>query len=140
MRIKPPLPTQEYRLTGLTKSSVTWCAEKGLEMSEPISEDFIRAYGDVLPEGGCEHFIKEFERLTYSGAGSDRVQSEGALRHNKNDLQLNLNFGVHTMADFEEAPVITLFFDGVQACFNRYVEEFSVLKNDNIHQSIFKIC
>lgn len=108
-------------------------------MSEPISEDFIRAYGDVLPEGGCEHFVKEFERLIYSGAGSDRAQSEGALRHNKNDLQLNLNFGVHTMADFEKTPVINLFFDGLQTCFNRYVEEFSVLKNDKIRGTSVKI-
>lgn len=101
--------------------------------------DFIGVYRDVYPVGYCQHLIDEFERLTLSGAGSDRRQSEGAHAHFKNDMQLNLNFGVHTAAPFNENNATSMFFKGIQACYDHYVSSFSVLKNDNIRATHMKM-
>lgn len=102
-------------------------------------QDFIGIYRDVYPEGYCQHLIDEFERLTSSGAGYDRQQSEGAVRHDKNDFQLELNFGVHTAAVFKDNSPIDMFFKGLQNCYNRYLDNFSVLKNARIHGTAMKM-
>lgn len=95
-------------------------------------KDFIGVYSDVYPEGYCQHLINEFERLTQSGAGVNRQRGEGALKHKKDDLQLGLNFGVHSAADFNNISSTRVFFDGLQRCYDAYTEEFSVLKSDKI--------
>ena len=76
-------------------------------------KDFIAIYRGVYPDGYCQHLINEFERLVVSGAGSNRQQSEGALKHNKNDMQLGLNFGVHNVQDFNGTCTTNLFFEGL---------------------------
>lgn len=102
-------------------------------------KDFIGIYSDVYPEGYCQHLINEFERLTTSGAGVNRQRGEGAHKHAKNDLQLGLNFGVHTTAAFNDIPATRIFFDGLQRCYDAYTEEFSVLKNDKITGTAMKM-
>lgn len=102
-------------------------------------EDFIGIYKNVYPAGYCEHLIAEFERLAESGAGHNRQRSENTPKHKKNDLQLSLNFGVHTIKTFGEHASEDLFFKGLQRCFNHYTEEFSILKNDNINASAMKM-
>lgn len=101
-------------------------------------EDFIGIYRDVYPEGYCGHLINEFERLAMSGAGYSR-KTEGALLHVKNDLQMGLNFGVHSAAPFNEASSTQMFFDGVQECYNHYVGRFSTLSNGNIRATAMKM-
>lgn len=102
-------------------------------------KDFIAIYRDVYPEGYCEHLINEFDRLSQSGAGYSRKQSENEVKHRKNDFQLGLNFGVHTVANFENQSVTKLFFDGLQKCYELYTEEFSILKNDKISATAMKL-
>lgn len=102
-------------------------------------KDFIAVYRGVYPDGYCQHLINEFERLTNSGAGSDRRRSEGALKHSKNDLQLWLNFGVHTVADFNGTPATRMFFDGLQKCYDAYTEQFSVLRDGKIRGTAMKM-
>lgn len=102
-------------------------------------KDFIAVYRDVYPEGYCQHLINEFERLINSGAGSNRQRGEGALKHRKNDMQLGLNFGVHTVADFGGKSTTAMFFDGLQKCYDVYTEEFSVLKEGRITATAMKM-
>ena len=102
-------------------------------------EDFIGIYADVYPNGYCQHLINEFERLVEYGAGINRQCGEGAPKHCKNDMQLGLNFGVHTVADFNGASATRVFFDGLQRCYDAYTEQFSVLKNDKIIGTAMKM-
>lgn len=102
-------------------------------------KEFIGIYRDVYPEGYCQHLINEFERLVESGAGINRQRGEGALKHRKNDMQLGLNFGVHTASDFNGTPATRMFFDGLQQCYDQYTEQFSTLKDGNIHATAVKM-
>jgi hypothetical protein len=102
-------------------------------------KDFIAIYRDVYPEGYCQHLINEFERLVESGAGVNRQRGEGAKKHHKNDMQLGLNFGVHTASDFNGTPAVRMFFDGLQKCYDQYTDEFSSLKDGNIHATAMKM-
>jgi len=102
-------------------------------------EDFIRMYHNVYPEGYCEHLIAEFERLTQSGAGTNRQNGEGARRHSKDDLQLGLNMGVHTVAPFEDKSATDMFFKGLQACYEDYAERFSVLTDGRLRATHMKM-
>jgi hypothetical protein len=102
-------------------------------------EDFIKLYHNVYPDGYCEHLIAEFERLTQSGAGTNRQNGEGALRHSKDDLQLGLNMGVHTATPFEDASVENMFFKGLQNCYEDYAERFSVLRDGRIRATHMKM-
>jgi hypothetical protein len=102
-------------------------------------KDFIAVYRDVYPEGYCQHLIKEFERLVESGAGVNRQRSEGAPKHSKNDMQLGLNFGAHTAAEFNGTPATRVFFDGLQRCYDAYTEQFSVLKDGKVRGTAMKM-
>lgn len=102
-------------------------------------EDFIGIYENVYPEGYCQHLIDEFERLTHSGVGMNRQQSEGALRHRKNDLQIGLNFGVHAVRDFADRGITEIFFSGIQQCYEHYVGQFSVLSDGNVRGTHMKM-
>ena len=102
-------------------------------------KEFIGIYRNVYPEGYCQHLINEFERLIESGAGSNRQRSEGAPKHSKNDMQLGLNFAMHTAADFNGNQATRVFFDGLQQCYDQYTEQFSVLKTDNIRGTAMKM-
>jgi hypothetical protein len=102
-------------------------------------KDFIGIYKGVYPEGYCQHLINEFERLVESGAGNNRQKGEGAPKHRKNDMQLGLNFGMHTAAAFNDVPAERVFFDGLQKCYDTYAEEFSVLKDGKIHGTAMKM-
>lgn len=102
-------------------------------------KEFIGIYRNVYPEGYCQHLINEFERLIKSGAGANRQQSEGALKHTKDDVQLGLNFGVHNVGDFNNSSTVRSFFDGLQKCYEDYTGKFSVLKNSNIRGTAMKM-
>ena len=102
-------------------------------------KDFIALYRGVYPDGYCQHLINEFERLINSGAGINRQRGEGAHKHAKNDMQLGLNFGVHTAASFNNAAASDVFFDGLQRCYDQYTEQFSVLKDGNIRATAMKM-
>lgn len=105
----------------------------------PEYKDFIGIFSNVYPEGYCQYLINEFERLVESGAGTNRQRGEGALKHAKNDLQLGLNIGVHSAADFNGTPVSRIFFNGLQRCYDAYTEQFSVLKDGKITGTAMKM-
>jgi len=102
-------------------------------------KDFIGIYKNVYPEGYCDHLISEFERLVSSGAGRNRQNSENALKHKKNDMQLGLNLGVHSAAGFCDQSSEEIFFKGLQRCFEQYSEKYSVLKDQKINATAMKM-
>lgn len=102
-------------------------------------KDFIALYRGIYPDGYCQHLINEFERLANSGAGYTRQQGLYSPKHAKNDTQLCLNFGVHTAAPFNGVPATKIFFDGLQKCYDAYIEEFSVLKDSKITGTAMKM-
>jgi hypothetical protein len=101
--------------------------------------DFIATYSGVYPEGYCQHLIEEFERFSEQGAGSDRLQSEGSRRHIKDDYQLFLNGKNFNMQAFNETNSEDIFFDGLQKCYENYVEKYSVLKDSRINCNHMKM-
>jgi hypothetical protein len=101
--------------------------------------DFIGTYSGVYPEGFCQHLIEEFERFSEQGAGSDRLQSEGANRHIKDDYQLFLNGKNFNMHEFDGINPENMFFDGLQKCYEQYVEKYSVLKEGRINCNHMKM-
>ena len=100
--------------------------------------NFIGVFNDVYPDGYCKHVISEFDRLVESGAGSNRIKSEGAHRHVKNDMQLEMSLPGHVLTQFDNKAVPRMFFDGLQACYEKYVEEYSVLQHGSIRASVMK--
>jgi len=101
--------------------------------------DFIGVFSEVYPEGFCEHLISEFERNLTLGAGTDRQNGEGADKHRKDDYQIfsngkNINFQL-----FEDKNTITMFFKGLQHCFESYSNEFSAIKDTKINCNNMKM-
>jgi len=101
--------------------------------------DFIGIYSDVYPVGYCSHMIQEFERLIKTGVGSNRQRSEGALKHKKDDMQLELSLRSHPTLDFDNVNIVDVFFKGLQTCYDSYSEKFSILIDSSIHASVVKM-
>jgi len=102
--------------------------------------EHIALYHDVYPQGYCQHLISEFDRLESAGAGSNRQQSEGALKHAKDDHQIFVNIRNHNMLPFQDKNTADLFFDGLQQCYDDYTAKYSVLKdNGNIRATHMKM-
>jgi hypothetical protein len=95
-------------------------------------KDFIAIYKNVYPDGYCQHLINEFERLTQTGAGHNRQQEMYSHKHEKNDMQLGLNFGLYTAGSFGNRASTSVFFEGLQRCYNHYTEQFSPLREGKI--------
>ena len=102
-------------------------------------DNFIGIYQEVYPEGYCEHLISEFNRLKGQGAGYDRVKGENASNHVKHDYSIGMNIRSHSMLDFNDADTVNLFFDGLQSCYEKYVQKYSVLSNDKINADTMKM-
>lgn len=88
-------------------------------------DNFIGIYRDVYPKEYCSHMISEAERLFKAGAGTTRQQAENGLSTlKKADTHLHLNCNGPSIAPFNDANSNTVFFNGVQECYERYVSEF----------------
>jgi hypothetical protein len=92
-------------------------------------KDFIGFYHNVYPEGYCQHLISEFDGLADKGAGTTRQTHEQAFKHHKNDYQLFLNAKCHDLGQFEGKNPTSMFFEGLQKCYENYCNNFSVLKD-----------
>jgi len=90
-------------------------------------KDFVGYYHNVYPEGYCKHIIDEFERLESLNAGSSRQQSDKALRHHKDDYQIFVDARSQPLNNFNNIPVLEMFFDGLQRCYEEYSSKYSVL-------------
>lgn len=93
-------------------------------------ENFIGVYTDVFVPGFCAHVVQEFDRLAENGAGATRVQSENALKHVKSDLQLEAV--LNPMHGFNGARTTEVFFQGLQNCYEDYLQQFSTLRDDRV--------
>lgn len=91
-------------------------------------KDFIGIFNNVYPDGYCQHLINEFEKFSNIGATSNRQKNDDALRHDKDDSYIGINIKNHDLVAFHGQNSVTLFFDGLQACFNEYSEKFSILR------------
>lgn len=102
-------------------------------------KDFIGVFSQVFPDGFCEHLISEFDRNQTFGAGTNRQNGEGALKHVKNDYQICVNGRNTIFENFEGQNTKNLFFEGLQKCFEAYSNEFSVIKDIKIHCNNMKM-
>ena len=100
---------------------------------------FIGIYNNVYPEGYCQHLISEFDRLETAGAGANRIQSEDAKRHIKNDYQIGMSLKGHDVVPFAEKSPVDIFFDGLQKCYEDYTSVFSTLANGKIRATVMKM-
>jgi hypothetical protein len=105
--------------------------------------DFIGFYRDVYPEGYCQHLIEQFNILQEDGVGSNRQNSERVLKHIKDDYQICLNLREQNIRNFkhqnEEHNAVSVFFNGLQRCFDDYVNVFSIIKDSSINASTMKM-
>jgi hypothetical protein len=97
-----------------------------------IYKDFIGMYEGVYPDGYCHHMISEFERVLHGGHCGNRQDSEGSPKTEKQDNFYFLNLKNHCLSDFNDQSFIDIFFDGLQKCFDDYVNEYDVLKSENV--------
>lgn len=102
-------------------------------------KNFIGLYSNVYPEGYCQHLISQFDAMEAKGAGANRIKSENAPRHIKNDHQISLSLKGHNIENFNGDSVTDVFFDGLQRCYEDYVSKFSVLKEGSIRATTVKM-
>jgi len=101
--------------------------------------DFIGMYENVYPDGFCQHMIEEFERLDQFGMVGSRQQDENTLKTSKHDDSVMLNVRNHPTSSFEGVSAIEIFFQGLQNCFDEYVNEFDILKGPSLKCSSVKM-
>jgi len=102
-------------------------------------KNFIGIYSNVYAEGYCQHLINQFDILEANGAGYNRIKSDNAHGHIKNDHQVSLSIKGHNTENFNQKNVADIFFDELQHCFKDYTEKFSVLKNESIRATTMKM-
>lgn len=101
--------------------------------------DFIGMYEGVYPDGYCHHMIEEFERFHREGLCGNRQNSEGVTKLQKQDEFVGLNIKNHTPSSFNGECSLRIFFEGLQRCFDEYVNEFDVLKEPSLKCSSVKM-
>lgn len=101
-------------------------------------DNFIGIFNNVYPDGYCNHLISEIDRLEYLGAGATRKQSDNEKAHNKQDFQIYGN-GVHSIKDYNNESSTRIFFNGLQKCFDTYIDRYSILCNQKLDAQYFKL-
>lgn len=91
--------------------------------------NFIGMYDGVFPEFYCSHMISEFERVRENGHCRNRKNSENAKKTQKDDEFYFLNLKNHNLSDFNNQSTLSVFWEGLQTCFDDYTEEYDVLKD-----------
>jgi hypothetical protein len=54
-------------------------------------------------------------------------------------MQVGLNMGIHTVSPFSEQSTESIFFKGLQRCYDDYTERFSILKEEEIKGTAMKM-
>lgn len=101
-------------------------------------KDFIGVYSNVYPAGYCQHLISEFDRLQEQGVSLTRKEFENAHKHHKDDAQIFMNMRPADVGMFDNKPAQTVFFNGLQQCFEHYADQFSVLRDGNLRCTAMK--
>jgi len=102
-------------------------------------KDFIGFYNNIYDDYFCTHMINEFERIRTLGYCGNRQDSEGTTKTNKQDEFFFLNMRNHVFAPYNGVSVESIFFNGLQQCFDNYVNEYDVLKNVNLRCTSIKM-
>ena len=101
--------------------------------------NFIGMYDNVFPEYFCQHMISEFDRLNSDGYCGNRQYNENTKKHIKQDEFCFLNVKNHTISDFQGRSSEKIFLNGLQTCFDDYVAEYDILKNDSLKCTSIKV-
>ena len=94
--------------------------------------DFIGMYQDVFPEGFCSHMISEYERLEQNGHCGNRQKSENINKTLKEDTFYSLNIKNSSVSSFNGTEPTRVFLEGLQKCFDSYVNKFDILRSINL--------
>jgi len=95
-------------------------------------QDFIGFYDTVYDDYFCTHMINEFERIRTKGHCGNRQDSEGAKKTLKQDEFFFLNMRNHVFSSYNGASAESVFFSGLQNCFDHYVKEYDVISGMNL--------
>jgi hypothetical protein len=101
--------------------------------------DYIGMYENVYPDGFCDHMIEEFERLLSSGSCGNRQDDEQIPKTLKEDYNYFLNVGNHEPASFRGNSAMSIFWDGLQRCYDEYSSKFDVLNQSNLRCTSVKM-
>jgi len=110
-----------------------------MQIMESLFSDFIGHFSNVYEDGFCNHLIEEFERYSSKGLCGNRKLSEGALSTSKKDDFLFLNMKNSPLNPFNRRDPIDVFYDGLQKCFESYVNEYDILKDINLSANFVKM-
>jgi hypothetical protein len=102
-------------------------------------QNFIGMYTNVYPDGFCNHMISEFERIRERGWCGNRQDSENISKTKKNDEFYFLNLKNHVLSPFNGECSTEIFFEGLQRCYEEYVNEYDILKDLNLKCTSVKI-
>jgi len=101
--------------------------------------DFIGMYDNVFPDGFCSHLISEFERLLVSGVCSNRQDFDNAPKTMKEDYHYFMNLKHNQITSFNNFCINEVFFEGLQKCFDDYVDQFDILKDYDLRCTSLKM-
>lgn len=101
--------------------------------------DFIGLYENVFPDGFCNHGIEEFERLLSSGMCGNRQSVENVTKTTKQDEFTFLNLKNHSITSFNGDPFLSIFWEGLQKCYDTYSAEYDILKDLPVRCSSVKM-
>ena len=105
-----------------------------------LHKDFVGIYEGVFPDGYCQHMIEEFEALDKAGAGHSRQQSERNVSPlKKKDTAVYLSFRGHQSRSFDNRDVLDTFFQGLQICYEYYVDQYPALTDSKIRATAAKM-
>jgi len=95
----------------------------------------IGMYSNVFPENFCNHIIETFEILKSEKKVLNRQKTENNVKKTikQDDFTYISDTKGHNMPkDFGGRSTIDLLWEGIQSCFDCYVDEYSTLKDVNI--------
>jgi len=103
--------------------------------------DFIGLYENVYPEGFCEFLIEEFDRFQQNGWCGTRKETDKSDKHRKDDLSFFININNHAseLKMYEDHNMRHSCQQGLQRCFDAYIEKYDILKKMGLRSSCIKM-
>ena len=101
--------------------------------------DFIGFYENIFPEEFCDHLIETYDNIESEGICGNRKDYENALKHNKSDSFYFMAINSHAFPTWEGWSCRHAINNGLQRCFDSYVDEYDVLTSANIQSSTVKM-
>lgn len=102
--------------------------------------DFIGMYENVLPQGFCQHVISEFDKVFEKGLCGTRKKTENTPKHIKDDAFYFLDLCDHEIFNrFHDHTARFVLQDGLQRCFDAYVNQYDILQDMLLQSTAIKI-